>query len=216
MASLLACAGITNVSNAFAGVGNPLVVLFDWASGKQKQLLQPKVKFQGTAWGVIFHPAGFLAGVGGGNGGMLWFWKPDASKDFFTLKLPNNARDLRSASRRPASGRGLLRWCRPDVQYGSTGREVMRTDGSKQSRECQRAGHEPLADTRGSDFRIPTPCRQCDDRRRRGTRRSCGSTQIEWASPWRVPRTGWPIASSRLHRLGVLAGALEASVSGNH
>ena len=92
--SLLACAGITNVSNAFAGVGNPLVVLFDWASGKQKQLLQTKVKFQGTAWGVVFHPAGFLASVGGGNGGMLWFWKPDASKDFFSLKLPNNARDL--------------------------------------------------------------------------------------------------------------------------
>ena len=27
--SLLACAGITDVSNAFAGVGNPLIVLFD-------------------------------------------------------------------------------------------------------------------------------------------------------------------------------------------
>lgn len=92
--SLLACAGITNVSNAFAGVGNPLVVLFDWASGKQKQLLQPKVKFQGMSWGVIFHPDGFLASVGGGNGGMLWFWKADDSKDFFSLKLPNNARDL--------------------------------------------------------------------------------------------------------------------------
>jgi len=82
------------VSNAFAGVGNPLIVLFDWASGKQKQLLRPKTPFQGTAWGVVFHPDGFLAGVGGGNGGMLWFWKPDASKDFFSLKLPNNARDL--------------------------------------------------------------------------------------------------------------------------
>lgn len=92
--SVLACAGITNVSNAFAGVGNPLVVLFDWASGKQKQLLQPKVKFQGMAWGVILHPDGFLASVGGGNGGMLWFWKANDPKDFFSLKLPNNARDL--------------------------------------------------------------------------------------------------------------------------
>lgn len=92
--SLAACAGITNVSNAFAGVGNPLVVLFDWASGKQKQLLQPKVKFQGTAWGVVVHPAGFIASAGGGNGGMLWFWKANDSKDFFSLKLPNNARDL--------------------------------------------------------------------------------------------------------------------------
>jgi WD40 repeat protein len=92
--SLLACAGITNVSNAFAGVGNPLVVLFDYKSGKQKQQLRPKTPFQGTAWGVVIHPAGFIAGVGGGNGGMLWFWKPDNAQDFFNLKLPNNARDL--------------------------------------------------------------------------------------------------------------------------
>jgi WD40 repeat protein len=92
--SLLACAGITNVSNAFAGIGNPLVVLLDWKSGKQKQLLRPKTPFQGTAWGVVVHPAGFVAGVGGGNGGVLWFWKPDNALDFFNLKLPNNARDL--------------------------------------------------------------------------------------------------------------------------
>jgi WD40 repeat protein len=92
--SLLACAGITDVSNAFAGIGKPLVVLFDWATGKQKQLLRPKENFQGTAWGVVFHPAGFLASVGGGNGGVLWFWKPDKAQDFFQLKLPNNARDL--------------------------------------------------------------------------------------------------------------------------
>ena len=92
--SLLACAGITNVSNAFAGVGNPLIVLFDYKSGKVKQQLRPKTPFQGTAWGVVIHPQGFLAGVGGGNGGMLWFWKTDTAQDFFSLKLPNNARDL--------------------------------------------------------------------------------------------------------------------------
>lgn len=92
--SLLACAGITNVSNAFAGVGNPLIVLFDYKTGKQKQQLRPKALFQGTAWGVVMHPAGFLAGVGAGNGGMLWFWKPDNAQDFFNVKLPNNARDL--------------------------------------------------------------------------------------------------------------------------
>jgi WD40 repeat protein len=92
--TLLACAGITNVSNAFAGVGNPLVVLFDYQSGKQKQLLKPKTPFQGTAWGVVVHPSGVVAGVGGGNGGVLWFWKPDNPLDFFSLKLPNNARDL--------------------------------------------------------------------------------------------------------------------------
>jgi WD40 repeat protein len=90
----LACAGITNVSNAFAGVGNPLVVLFDWASGKQKLQLKPKVAFQGTAWGVAFHPQGFLLGVGGGNGGVLWSWKLDQALATHTVVLANNARDL--------------------------------------------------------------------------------------------------------------------------
>jgi WD40 repeat protein len=92
--TMLACAGITNVSNAFAGIGNPLVVLFDWKTGKQKQLLRPKVNFQGTAWGVVFHRQGFILGIGGGNGGVLWAWRPSEAQAFFTLKLPNNARDL--------------------------------------------------------------------------------------------------------------------------
>jgi WD40 repeat protein len=91
---LLACAGITNVSNAFAGVGNPLVVLFDWETGKQKQLLKPRENFQGTAWGVGFHPTGHVVGVSGGSGGMLYFWKPDAATDVFALKMQQNARDL--------------------------------------------------------------------------------------------------------------------------
>ncbi|HXG08333.1 MAG TPA: WD40 repeat domain-containing protein [Gemmataceae bacterium] len=92
--SLLACGGITEVTNAFAGVGKPLVVLYDWQTGKPKQLLRPKENFQGTVWGVVFHPSGFLAGAGAGAGGALWFWRPEEPLAFFTLKLPNNARDL--------------------------------------------------------------------------------------------------------------------------
>jgi len=90
----LACAGITNVSNAFAGVGNPVVVLFDWASGKRLPLLTPKEAFQGTMWGVAWHPAGFWAGVAGGSGGALFFWKGDPGPAFHTFRLPNNGRDL--------------------------------------------------------------------------------------------------------------------------
>jgi WD40 repeat protein len=91
---LLACSGITAVENAFAGVGKPLVVLLDVQTGKPGPALSPKENFQGTAWGVAFHPSGFVIGVGGGNGGALWFWKPEQAQAFFTLKLPNNARDL--------------------------------------------------------------------------------------------------------------------------
>jgi WD40 repeat protein len=92
--SLLACAGITDVTNAFAGIGKPVIVLFDWASGKQRHLLRPKENFQGTMWGTAFHPAGYVVGVAGGNGGGLWFWKPDGPQDVFQLKTQQNARDL--------------------------------------------------------------------------------------------------------------------------
>jgi WD40 repeat protein len=92
--SLLACAGITNVSNAFAGVGNPAVVLFDWRLGCRAEVLRPQAAFQGTAWGVTFLPNGHVAAAGGGSGGALWFWRPDQAASYHTLSLPNNARDL--------------------------------------------------------------------------------------------------------------------------
>jgi WD40 repeat protein len=89
----LACCGITNVSNAFAGVGNPLVVVFDWKDGKPRQL-KPKDAFQGTAWGVAFHPAGFVIAAGGGGGGRVWFWKGDEVTSSHTVVTPMNLRDL--------------------------------------------------------------------------------------------------------------------------
>jgi hypothetical protein len=88
----LACAGITNVSNAFAGVGNPAAVVFDWKDGKPT-VLKPKDAFQGTAWGFAFHPAGFGLAAGGGQGGRVWFWKDDATS-VHVLTVPANARDL--------------------------------------------------------------------------------------------------------------------------
>lgn len=92
--SLLACAGITDVTNAFAGVGRPVVVLFNWQTGQRTQLLRPAANFQGTAWGVAFHPSGFVVAAGGGSGGALWFWRPDTAASFHALTPPTNARDL--------------------------------------------------------------------------------------------------------------------------
>jgi WD40 repeat protein len=91
----LACAGVTEVTNAFAGIGNAVVVLFDWATGERKQVLRPQDNFQGVAWSVAFHSAGFIIAVAGGqHGGALWFFKPDEPNPFFTFKLPAGARDL--------------------------------------------------------------------------------------------------------------------------
>lgn len=92
--SLFACAGITNVTNAFAGVGNPAIVLFEWESGRRRHVLRPRQAFRGTAWGVCFHPEGFIIGVAGGNGGRMFFWRPNQEQSFAQVNLPNVARDL--------------------------------------------------------------------------------------------------------------------------
>lgn len=91
---LVAC-GITNVTNAFAGVGEPAVVLFDFASGKRLRVMKPAKKFRGTLWSVRWHPRrNWLVGVGGSNAGMMWFWKPDSAKSFHAVKLKGCGYDV--------------------------------------------------------------------------------------------------------------------------
>jgi WD40 repeat protein len=91
----LAVGGITNVTNAFAGIGNPAIVLLDMAEGKIALQLEAKEKLNGVAWGVAWHPEGFWIGLaGGGGGGWLYFWKPGEANEFFKLKLATDGRDL--------------------------------------------------------------------------------------------------------------------------
>ncbi|MEQ8788619.1 MAG: WD40 repeat domain-containing protein [Pirellulaceae bacterium] len=91
---LLAASGITEVTNAFAGVGVPTVVVFDWRKGERKVQYLGKDKPRGTGWGVVMHPAGFTIGVSGGSGGFLLFWKGDEKDEFHQVKLPDTGRDL--------------------------------------------------------------------------------------------------------------------------
>ena len=92
-----ASAGITKVSNSFAGVQDPIVVLFDWESGKEtKHLVSGDKNVKGIAWGVRYHPENFIiVAVADRSGkGELWFHKPDEDKASHTLKLPSAARGL--------------------------------------------------------------------------------------------------------------------------
>jgi WD40 repeat protein len=91
----LALGGITNVTNAFAGIGEIAVVLVELVEGKIGLQLEAKEKIRGVAWGIANHPEGFWVGLsGGGGGGWLYFWKGDVKEEFFKLKLANDGRDM--------------------------------------------------------------------------------------------------------------------------
>jgi WD40 repeat protein len=91
----LAVSGITNVTNAFACVGNPSVVVFDWKSGKETAKFLAKSKPRAVAWGLALHPSGITIGAAGGpGGGFLYFWKAGESNEFHQIKMKDSARDL--------------------------------------------------------------------------------------------------------------------------
>jgi WD40 repeat protein len=93
--SLLACSGLINASNPLGAVSNPAVLLLDWKTGTPGKLQHPKGDIKGVAWGVRFHPQGFLiVAAGGTSGGFLFFTRPDQENEFFKLALPNSARAL--------------------------------------------------------------------------------------------------------------------------
>ena len=94
----LAGSGMTNVTNAFAGVGNPSVVVFDWEKGETAIEQLSKGKLRGVGWGVALHPDGTTIAAVGGQGGYLLFWKPEEAEEFHQMKLKDTARDLDLAS----------------------------------------------------------------------------------------------------------------------
>lgn len=91
----VAIGGVTNVTNAFAGVGDATVLVVDLESQQLAQQYSPKTSVRGTTWGVDQHPAGFWVGLtGGGGGGWLYFWRGAESEEFFQLKLKAEGRGM--------------------------------------------------------------------------------------------------------------------------
>ena len=91
---MMAIAGISGVTNAFAGTGKPTVVLYDWKTGKRTQVLLSGGT-GGHCWGVRWHHQGdFLVAVCGSGGGKLVFFKPGTKKPIHSIGLPHVAYDV--------------------------------------------------------------------------------------------------------------------------
>lgn len=93
--SAMAASGITEVTNAFAAVGDPAVSVVDWSTAKETVVHRSKGGVKGKAWGLVLHPEGFdIAASGGPGGGHLFFWRPAEKDEFHSFNLGNIARDL--------------------------------------------------------------------------------------------------------------------------
>jgi len=91
----LAAGGLYKASNPLGAVHEPLVVLFEWDTQKIVRQQIAEGITQGVIWRLKYLADGTLMGAGGGgNGGWLFFWKPDADKDAHRFQLPSILRDM--------------------------------------------------------------------------------------------------------------------------
>lgn len=91
--SQLACGGLHKATNPFAGVQEPLVLIFDWETGKQLRTHEATEIPRGIVWRLIMEPDGTLIGGIGGQDGYLVFWK-ESQTQIHKLKLPSPILDL--------------------------------------------------------------------------------------------------------------------------
>ena len=90
---LLACGGLHKATNPFAGVQEPLVVVFDWQSGEQVRTHEATEIPRGIVWRLFFAPDGTLISGIGGQEAHLAFWREEKT-DFHKLTLPDALLDL--------------------------------------------------------------------------------------------------------------------------
>lgn len=94
----VAAGGLHKATNPLGAVHEPLILLFQWSDAALARSHIAEGITQGVIWGMAHLADGTLVGAsGGGNGGFLVFWKPDADKDFHRFQLPNIVRDMHLA-----------------------------------------------------------------------------------------------------------------------
>lgn len=89
----LACGGLHKATNPFAGVQEPLVLVFDWETGKQIRTHEATEIPRGIVWRLAFESDGTLVGGIGGDMGYLVFWKQEKT-EFHKFKFPSPVEDF--------------------------------------------------------------------------------------------------------------------------
>ncbi|MDP6717268.1 MAG: WD40 repeat domain-containing protein, partial [Pirellulaceae bacterium] len=90
----LACAGLYKATNPLGAVNEPIVVLFEWETGKKiRSLITDGVR--GIAWRSLYlSNNNLVAASGGSGGGFLLFWDTAKEKAFHKFKMPDTVRGL--------------------------------------------------------------------------------------------------------------------------
>ena len=93
--TLIAAGGLHKATNPLGAVHEPLVLVFDAKTGKLSRTLLTDGIAGGVIWRLKYLADGSLMGASGGsNGGILFFWKTGADKDYHRFGLPNILRDM--------------------------------------------------------------------------------------------------------------------------
>lgn len=119
----LFCAGFEG-ANANQAQGIPMVIAFDWDSGKSQSVMTPRSNFTGPIFDVLYHPDGYLIAAGSSEaGGAIWFWKPGQEKDEHEVRFMNSFRgmDLHRDGKRLA----VAAFGNRDGQRGGNGRRLV-------------------------------------------------------------------------------------------
>ena len=91
----VAAGGLHKATNPLGAVHEPIALLFD---GESRKLVKTQLAdgiTGGVLWRLRFLADGSMMGAcGGGDGGILLFWRSDSDKDYHRLALPNFLRDM--------------------------------------------------------------------------------------------------------------------------
>jgi len=92
-AKWLTAGGLHKATNPLGNVQQPLVLRFDWESGKSVRNHLTDLTNE-RVWALHYHADGFLIGCVGGQKGQLIFWDENGEKPAHTFALPNTARGM--------------------------------------------------------------------------------------------------------------------------